>query len=321
MTQELPERVKHNMELAQEFVATRKVSSRYPRVSEQVELVPINTSSLFEYGYNPSIIEFGGKLLMTYRYHTGTLWTRLAMADWTEDGQVTNNHALEVNGYSVEDPKFFTLGNILHMSWVESHYPMELEASVRYGNFANVVLKEIGRPSYGHNEGFAGKMEKNWVFFERNDLAYFIYESDPKQIVVHWSGIKEDEYVTDGPSWAYGKIKGGTMPVPFGSKLLRFFHSTLDNDPGQWRRRYYIGACVMEPEPPFKTIRTSTKPIIYGSEVDGLKPAERKNIIHYKGNVVFPGGIVMRDGYWLLSLGVNDAACAVAKITEKELNL
>jgi predicted GH43/DUF377 family glycosyl hydrolase len=95
----------------------------------------------------------------------------------------------------------------------------------------------------------------------------------------------------------------------------------LDNEIDLPPRCYYIGACLMKPEPPFDTIAISRKPIIYGSTVDNLTPEARKQCIQWKPKVVFPGGVVERKDHWLLSVGVNDSAVAIAKITPENLNL
>ena len=72
---------------------------------------------------------------------------------------------------------------------------------------------------------------------------------------------------------------------------------------------------------PDDVVRVSRKPILYGSEIDDLKVEQRKACVHWKANVVFPGGAVARDGYWLLSVGVNDSACVIAKVKPETLNL
>ena len=154
------------------------------------------------------------------------------------------------------------------MSWIEAYWPVKAVGSVRYGFFRGSTLNEAARPVYGQNDG--EHMEKNWTFFEHGDQLYFIYQCSPKQVIVRWSGKLEGEHITEGPRWPYGQIKGGTPPIPYEGKLLRFFHSTLDNEVDLSLRCYYIGACLMNPEPPFEVVAVSRKPIIYGSTADNL---------------------------------------------------
>ena len=114
------------------------------------------------------------------------------------------------------------------------------------------------------------------------------------------------------------------LPLEYDGKLLRFFHSTLDNEfafPNRMvgYRRYFLGACLMDPTPPFQTVAVSRKPIVYGSEICGAPVPP--GVVNLNSRVVFPGGAIARDGYWVVAVGVNDYHCALLKITPKELNL
>ena len=315
-----PPRLTHNRTLAADYIASSGILSRYPKISEQVECLPLRLDKLQKWGYNPTIIDHDGSIFLCYRYHEGTLATKLAGARISETGEVLGSWPIEANGHSLEDPKFFKLASgELWMSWVEAYWPVKAVGSVRYGFFRGTNLNESARPQYGQNDG--DHMEKGWTFFEHRDSLYFIYKSNPKQIIVRWSGQPEGEHVTEGPRWPYGEIKGGTPPIPYEGKLLRFFHATLDNEIDLPLRRYYLGACLMNPEPPFEVVAVSKKPILYGSEADNLTPDERKACKHHKAKVVFPGGVVQRDGYWLVSVGINDCSMALAKIKPAMLNL
>jgi predicted GH43/DUF377 family glycosyl hydrolase len=320
MTEELP-RLKHNRELAAAYISAQGNPPCWPKVSNQIETMPLQRDKLYANGYNPTIVEQDGSIFMCYRYHAGTLASKLAAARIHPDtGSVESNWGVEAAGHSLEDPRFFKLiSGQLWMSWVEAYWPIKSQGSVRYGAFKGTALAESARPEYGLNDG--DHLEKNWVFFEHDGNIYFIYASHPKQVVVRWSGKLEQEHVTPGPRWPYGEIKGGTPPVPYEGKLLRFFHSTLETEWQPPKRAYYIGACLMNPEPPFETVSVSRKPVIYGSTDDDLTPEARKACPHYKPKVVFPGGIIQRNGYWLLSLGANDCECVIAKITPENLNL
>ena len=311
-----PPRLRHNRDLAAAYIGDRP---RWPKVSEQVECLPLDLGKLHKNAYNPTIIERNGSLFMAYRYHEGTLASKLAVAYVADNGAVRGNHKLDLVGHSLEDPKFFQFGSgELWMSWVEAYWPVKAVGSVRYGGFKGESLHEAARPVYGQNDG--DHLEKSWVFFERGGELYFIYQSSPKQVIVRWSGKIEGEYVTPGPHWPYGEIKGGTPPIPYEGKLLRFFHSTLENEIDLPRREYYCGACLMNPEPPFEVVQVSRKPILYGSLADGLTAEDRQKCIHWKPKVVFPGGAVERDGHWVLSVGVNDSAIDLCKINPQQLN-
>jgi hypothetical protein len=315
-----PPRVTHNFNLWTKYAAEKNVTSRFEAVTSQIEILPLDTAGLFPGAYNPTIIDREGSIFMAYRYHGDTPATKLATARIRPDGSIEGNSKLEAVGHSLEDPKLFNVGSELWMSWVEAYFPVKIQGSVRYGFFREAQLNEVERPAYGQNDG--DHIEKSWVFFQYQGEVFFIYKSDPKQVIVRWSGKMAGEYVTDGPGWAYGHIKGGTSPIEYDGKLLRFFHSTLDNEfafPHKTaaHRRYFLGACLMEPEPPFRIVAVSRKPIAYGSESGGLTPPP----FHFKPRVVFPGGAIARDWGWIVSVGINDCQCALLKITPKDLHL
>lgn len=314
MTEE-PPRLKYNRELLEAYCPTQ--SPRYSNVIDQLETIPLETGKLFAYGYNPSIAEHGGELVMAYRYHAdSTLSTKLALAALDESGKVKSNRALEIPGKSVEDPKLYLSGSNLCMSYVESTWPDQtFKAVVKHGTFVNGELSHILKWEIGKNDW--SRIEKNWVTFCRGDMQFILYQCSPTH-VVHYLG---DKYETPAPRWPYGPIRGGTPPVEYEGKLLRFFHSALYNEltPDRWR--YYMGAYLMEPEPPFAVVRVSKKPILYGSEIDNLSPGQRRFVPHWKSKIVFPGGVVVRDGYWIVSVGVNDSACALVKVRPADLQL
>lgn len=319
----VPPRLTHNAALTKDWTKAHSVSFAVPPVSAQVETVPLQRERLFRNGYNCAIIDHGDKLLLAYRYHEGDkIPTKLALAHITDDGKVKSNDALHLGERGYDDPRFFKSGNDdIWMSWVETDWPVSPVCTVRYGMLKELHVAEAIRPSYGLNDG--KHMEKNWVFFSHQGRLFFLYGSWPKQIVVEWSGAGTlvAEHFSTGVRWPYGDVHGDTTPIPYEGKLLRFFHSRLDNQPHPTPHRYYIGACLMNPEPPFETVAVSRKPIIVGTENDGLTPEQRKAVTGYFPGVVFPLGAVQRKDHWLLSLGVNHCQCVLAKIYPKDLHL
>jgi hypothetical protein len=315
-----------NERIAKDWFKKNQIGDLFPAVSKQLKATTVNRRALFTFGYNPSIIHWKGKYLLTYRYHPENRFsTRLAIAELDADFNVTHNEEIQgLEGVSVEDSKLFIHRGRLCMSWINAVWPAEKPTcSVRYG-----VLEKRDKwmvtdkfwPKYGKNDGSG--TEKNWVFFGHEKL-YCIYKSDPEQVVVHFdNGEAVDEFHSDAPRWNYGPIKGGTTPIPYQGRLLRLFHSTLDNEPVPYRRRYYIGALLMDSTPPFAVHKVSSEPIMYGSEHDDLTDTERSACGHYKPKVVFPSGAVDKDDdTFLLAFGINDSSCGLATITEKDLKL
>lgn len=319
-------RVQYNELLGKDTLKKLGVESFYPPYNRQIAPIALNLRGLFPFGYNPGLIHANNRTLMAYRYHADSSHlTSLALAEIAASGVPTFNKAVAGSGSGLEDPKLFMFDGKLHISFVEStwevlNFPKSV---VRYGKLTDDggwKITDVVTPAYGRNDGTA--MEKNWVFFERSGKLYAIYQSSPKQIVLELDGGKVVA-VHESPAlrWMWGPTKGGTPPIPYRGALLRFFHSTLDNEPGEWRRRYYVGAMLHNPDPPFKQIRICSEPIVRGSEICGLEEAERRACPHYKANVVFPGGAILTTKGFALAMGVNDSQCAIVSVREEDLKL
>lgn len=314
----------HNIKLCSEFVKAHKIYARYPKVSEQAECLPLETDKLFRFGYNPSIIRFNDEMIMAYRYHKDATVanTSLAVASIGPAlNVVQNGELISTTGRSLDDPKLFYIGNKIMVNWVDSAWPHDLKSVMTYAALNSMDAFEI--PQVPHNDGTT--CQKNWVFWNFEGKLYCLFQCHPSHLIYTPDSMKESDWwkicETAAPRWPYGEIRGGTSPVPYEGNLLRFFHSSLRNELGVPMHRYYIGCYLMEPKPPFAVVRVCKKPILYGSEVDDLTPQQRKECKHWKANVVFPSGIVERDGHWILSIGENDSACRLVKITPEMLNL
>lgn len=316
-----PPRLKHNRELSAAYIAASGIQHRYPRVSEQVETIPLERWKMKANGYNPSIVDFGSSMLMVYRYHEGSLATKFAIAQVTDDGEVLKTWELPIYGAdSAEDPKWFMQGKLLCLSWVQSKYPSELTSIVKHGAYSETFIAKIVQPAIGKND-WTG-VEKNWVFWSQDDSLYCLYQCQPTHKVFQLEDTDPvATFETSNPVWPYGNIRGGTPPVEYEGKWLRFFHSQHANEPSLPKHRYFVGAYLMEPKPPFTVLAVSKRPVLYASEIDDFSPEQRKACTHFKPNVAFPGGVVVRNGYWLLGLGVNDCECVIAKIKPENLHL
>ncbi len=314
-----PKHTAYNRKLLHQILVKEKHFSRYPRVSEQVECLPLETDKLFAHAYNPTINARGE---MVYRFHKGdSKSTKLARAILGPDNDVLlNNELVIAGGISGEDDgKLWTFNGEQYLSWVESDWAqtgVPTGCVTKYAKFNDGIIRDIQQPRLPDNDG--NGWCKNLVFFDRDNGfgLNVVFQCHPTQRIYNLT--TGSVYETDGPRWAYGDIRGGTAPLPYEGKLLRFFHSRINHDIGGVAWRYFLGAYLMEPEPPFKVLSVSKKPIVYASEICGVK---KKDCHHFKENVVFPGGAIETTGGWIVALGVNDCEIALAKITPSMLNL
>lgn len=320
-----PPRLIHNQKLAREWLAERGIVSAFPKVTEQISTRTINRHALFRGGYNPSLIRYENRWLMAYRWHPDhTPRSALAIAELDEHFNVVKNEQLHCTQANVEDARFFIHNGLLWASYIESQWPDHVKCSVQYGRVTHDGIWRIDSPfkiQYGRNDGES--TEKNWAFWEHKGRLMCLYQCAPEQIVLEIEGDHvAAELKSRSCCWKYGPIRAGLSPIlsPSG-KFIRFFHSRLDNEPPPYAWRYYLGALVMEPEPPFTTILVNQEPLARGSEIDDLGESERSGCAHRKANVIFPAGCVEHEGGWLISAGINDCECALFSVNASALSL
>jgi hypothetical protein len=313
-------RLAHNADLAKKF----GLGAEYPAVAQQLEAVPLNRRDLHPYAYNPSIVRWNDRILMAYRYHpVASEWkTRLAMAEFDANFKFIGRKEIALPAsVSNEDAHLFVHMGLLWMNWVES--PAPARAVVKYGPLhegTDWTAAGFFQPKYGHNDGKG--IEKNWVFYGDGEHVRFIYQAAPLVICQADGNEAERIFEEKQPHWPFGRRAGGTPFLPLADTLIRFWHSSLDNESNPDAinnplRRYYIGATVYDQ--PLRPVEQSRLPILRGSEASSLSETEIASVRHYKSNVVFcSGAIVMPDGSIILSVGINDSECALLRAKDRE---
>lgn len=313
-----PPRLIHNQKLAREWLAKHSIVSAFPKISEQLPVLLVNRHALFPGGYNPSLIRYDNRWLMSYRWHPDhTARSALAIAELDETFNVVRNEQLHCTTPNVEDARFFLHNGLLWASYIESKWPDQLKSIVKYGRVTNDGgLWKIEQPlqvKYGRNDG--EHTEKNWAFWERQGKLMCLYQCSPEQIVLEIEGENViAEHKSDSPRWKFGPIKSGVAPMPHEGEYVRFFHSRLNNEPAPYSWRYYLGVSRMTSEPPFATTEVNQEPLARGSEIDDLNDTERSGCPHRKPNVIFPAGCVIYNERAIISCGINDAESALIRI-------
>lgn len=298
------------------FMRYSEWDRRKDEVAEEIERIVTGTdrrpvpwsSSILSHAYNPSVVADKDGTIAMWREHTRN--------DWRTELFV-NGHKVHVDpslqDYSIEDARlFFWRDKLLASYTVSTMINKRFCCYIAYGELTGMRLDHI-RIKYPGND-FASGMTKNWTPFVIGDNIYFIYGiKDAHQIVLQVVGdAVRREFKTTAPTWPWGEIRGGCV-IPWNGKLLRFFHSRQHY--GDKTQRYFVGAMLMEPEPPFSVVAISRKPILAGDE--RWHPSAR----HWKPNVVFPLGCVRFGDGWKLSFGRNDCECCEIELKEKDLNL
>lgn len=269
-------------------------------------------------GYNMTLWPTIGCI---YRYHPNESWkTNLCVAD--KSGlPVDILFPKECDGLSMEDARFFELGGNPHISYTCSRSEGGKWCSIQaYGelkfNSGNWCVEKHIVPKYGKND--FSTMEKNWCPFVVGGRLFFIYgnlKASMEQVILQMDGDKVvKEHRSPAPAWQYGGIRGGCV-IPFKGHLLRMFHSRTGDTNKPLGFRYYIGASLMESEPPFKTVAVSTFPILAGNE------KWIPNCHHVKRNVAICYGAIQDGDGFVISGGLNDAESFTMKLSVSDLNL
>lgn len=294
-----------------------------------VNKVVIPTPSRFiagrDNGYNMCMATVNNTRHYIYRHHPDNNWkTKLAIDENTRDGNYrTQDIAFpkECDNYSLEDARFFELNGKPHLAYTCSDATSGRFFSIQaFGPLELVgdqwrVTKHIVPKYEGNNFTM---IQKNWVPFVRGGVLHFIFgnlRTTMEQVILQMDGDKVvKEHRSPAPVWNWGGIRGGCV-IPFKGHLLRFFHSRTGDTNKPLGFRYFCGASLLEAEPPFKTVATSTFPIIAGDE------SYIPNCAHWKPNVVFPLGVITDGDKFIVSLGINDSACATLTFSVSDLNL
>lgn len=322
LVQKLPPRIACNKFELEKYLKENKIESLFPPIEQQ--LLTVAVKGLPQSAYNPSLIRFRGRLVMTYRFHdTQSLKTKLGICELDETFRIIDAQPLDFDETeSCEDCRLFVWKNELWANFVVSNWP----------NFpaSQMKIAKLSKPDHWRvsdkDQYFLPDrqtMEKNHVPLIYDEVFNIIYkqnvwqENNPADLAqIIYSPFEKREMKTPALRWPYGEIRGGTVPLPYDGKLISFFHSALDNFPPPHIRCYFVGAILRKAEPPFQMLSISKRPILKGSEVGGDKAR-----FHWKAQVVFPLGAIEYENGWLVSVGSNDSASLLVKISPSNLNL
>lgn len=296
---------------------TEIVAAMLRAVNKMPTVQPEVWSTARPHGYNACISPVGN----FYRFHYDGTWkTKLSLdngRNWTKDVIFPK----ECDSFSLEDARFHMFKGQPHISYVCSQaVGNRFQCVQAYGPISidegqATVTKHIV-PKYQGND--FSSMVKNWVFFEQGGKLFAIFgnlKASMEQVVLEIEGDKVvKEHRSPAPSWPWGGIRGGCV-LPYKGQLLRFFHSRTGDTSRPLGFRYYIGASLMEPEPPFRTVMVSSFPIMAGNE------KWTPNCHHVKRNVAICYGAIQDGGEFVISGGLNDCESFTMRLKYSDLNL
>lgn len=276
--------------------------------------------------FNPGLVDWQGmRWLVTRRRRCAFQYAKNDISFWrlAPNNTLLSEHPLKIPTIRAdehwEDPRAIIFGGQLWVSYsnfyTRCQWVHQGIARVNHQMQAATVF----HPQFGDN-GVSiitnTGHEKNWLWFEpRNPEDHdgnplMIYGAYP-HTVVRFNKDRPKVWTGKGFRWSKGAVRGGTPPIFVDGLYWTFFHSSVELGPVAPRRRYYVGAYAFDPEPPFRILWRTSKPILTGSMHD---PRDAGAPL-----CVFPCGALFDNGTWHVTMGVNDCACAWMRIPHAEL--
>jgi len=280
--------------------------------------------------FNPSIVKWDGKILMTFRFRSGSDSSEVGFVHLDEEFNLISTPAeLERDPFiadsKLQDPRLIVIGDQLQI--IYSDLVKVEKETIRRVYVGQVEIK--GERFFLRNAhpliDFDGEdrrvREKNWVPFSFNNELLLSYSISPHKV---FKPITDNEFCetvcssTPNISWNFGELRGGTQAIKQDGYYLSFFHSSIKLASVQSNSKmmihYFMGAYTFEDQPPFKIRSISAIPTLgkdFYSKTDfkTWKPLK----------VVFPCGLTEVGSYLYLVYGKQDSELWVAKIDKKTL--
>jgi predicted GH43/DUF377 family glycosyl hydrolase len=288
----------------------------------------------FPQAFNPSIVRFDGKLLMSFRVipdpktpftsWIGLIWLNDQFLPIGKPQQLRTRRAASSVPSRAEDARLFTIGGHLYISYADNPEPKLSKGGFRMyvaeliWNGQEMVADSIERLAIFNGETESLR-EKNWVPFDYRGNLLLAYSLNPHLIFCPFLDTESCLTVASTEAdiqWDWGDLRGGTpgLQDPVTGDYLAFFHSSkkvssVQSD-GKNIGHYFLGAYTFSSEPPFHITRVSPKPIIgkgFYSKTD-YKPYWTQL------KVIFPGGFFMEKECIWIAYGKDDHEIWIAKL-------
>lgn len=300
----------------------------------------------YPHAFNPSIIRWKGRLLMSFRdqviYPSQSLSDNSSSGShlyfvWLDDDLNPIGSVQEIftappldehSSCFIQDTRLIDVGDRLYIVYNGSlevnHWisRMAIAELIEQQGLFDVVSNEWLFHFEGEN---SCRSEKNWVPFANLGQLLLAYEIVPHRILYPLLDGKEtaESMAISFPSivWNWGELRGGTPAKLIDEEFyLSFFHSVVYeaatvHSKGQEALHYFTGAYLFDSHWPFTIRKISPEPIIgknfyYGEQYTPYwKPVV----------AVFPCGFIIENDVVLLVYGRQDHEIWVAKIDKKPL--
>ncbi|MFI0434863.1 MAG: hypothetical protein ACH350_03920 [Parachlamydiaceae bacterium] len=291
----------------------------------------------FPYAHNPSLVDTDEGLLLSFRYVPDLLapWiSYIGVVFLNEDFEPISKPQLlntRVGNPLIpsqsEDARLISYQGNLYVLYNDNHTLVNPTFEHRRDMYiARLFYQDqqftLSEPLklYHHEKYYSQKWQKNWVPFVWDDALLLSYSLRPHEVLYPdlTSGrsipFVISEFGNQKWEWKWGQLRGGTPALLVDDEYLAFFHSSIVTSStaskGKAIHHYYMGAYTFSHEPPFHITQITSSPII----ADGFYTSS-----NLPKQVIFPGGFIIRNGYYAVAYGKNDQEVWVAIINRKKL--
>lgn len=290
--------------------------------------------------YNPSIIRWEGRLLMSFRLtasrtkkydsEIGVVWVDENFNAVSNPQILDLSSPLDLEGgpSRAEDGRLVAVGETLYLVF-DDNRDFVLSAGGFRMRVAELRIEgdEVTAKFVEPLLAFEGQKptlrEKGWTPFAYNGKLHLAYSLSPMRVFEYLPGTKSCKTIAEtNPmiDWKWGILRGGTAAeLVDGAYYLSFFHSSIPmhsvHSGGKGALHYFMGAYIFSPEPPFHLIGISPEPIIGKNFYHG----KTYQPYHHPVCAVFPAGYVYNDETIFVVYGRQDHEMWVVAINKSGL--
>ncbi len=230
-----------------------------------------------------------------------------------EETAVRFEPEVEEEEYGVEDPRITRLDGRYYFTYVavSRHGACTALASTR--DFKTFERHGVILPSENKDVLlFPEKIGGQYMALHRPNPRY---QFSPPEMwlaesgdLIHWGGHRVLH--VDASSWGTGRIGGGVPPLRTGRGWLEIYHGNT-REPGGGVGPYVAGALMLDGENPGVVVGQTREPI-FAPEAE----FERSGSLN---QVVFPTGLVEREGVYQIFYGAADAYTGVVELRRDDV--
>lgn len=194
-----------------------------------------------------------------------------------------------------EDPRLFVYQGHLHVSFSSFNGKATDILVARLSE--DLQVEHIWQPILKDRQTW----EKSWLFFEHDSGLRSVYSVNPHVILAHdGARASKAHQVSHRFRWPV-HMRGGAI-TRVGNEWFHWFHTMKKVSDHYF---YSVGVYTFASEPPFAPLRCIPDPVLLPSNAD--RP------IGYNKTVIFPCGVYVDDGRFVLSCGYHDRECRIVE--------